>query len=96
LEPDVEAYSGFEGKTDQGTTLAQQLEALRVEKLFVCGLATDYCVKVTALDGVKLGFEVLLVDDACRGVDVPPGSAVKAIEEMKAAGVRIVVSGDLE
>jgi nicotinamidase/pyrazinamidase len=89
--PEREAYSDFDG-----TALAEQLREKGVSRAFVCGLATDYCVKATALDGVKAGFDVLLIEDLVRGVDVPPGSADQAIREMRAAGVRVCRSEDLQ
>jgi nicotinamidase/pyrazinamidase len=54
------------------------------------GLATDYCVKFTALDGRRLGFEVSLVAEGCRGVELRAGDVAKAVEEMRGAGVRVV------
>ena len=89
-ELDKEAYSGF-----QGTSLAEDLQKKGITRVFVCGLATDVCVKSTALDARKLGFEVVVIEDACRGVDLPIGSAAKAIEEMNAAGVQVCQSGDI-
>lgn len=83
----AEAYSGFEG-----TSLAQELEKRGVNRVFVCGLATDYCVKNTALDAIKAGFDTVLVRDACRGVDNPPGSEEAAVQEMRQAGVQITAS----
>jgi len=83
-DPAREAYSGFDG-----TTLAETLHARGVRRVFVCGLATDYCVKATALDAVKNGFETILIEDLCRGVDNPPGAAGAAIAKMKSAGVSI-------
>jgi len=85
-----EAYSGFDG-----TDLALQLRSRGVTRVFVCGLATDYCVKATALDGQVQGFGVVVIEDACRGVDVPPGLTANAIEEMRRAGVEVRQSGDL-
>ncbi|MCC6696743.1 MAG: nicotinamidase [Candidatus Hydrogenedentes bacterium] len=90
-DPNREAYSGF-----QGSDLGRRLSERRIGRLFVCGLATDYCVKATAIDGLERGFEVLLIEDLCRAVDVPPGSGVAAIEEMRHEGVRIIASGELE
>ncbi|HEX7344665.1 MAG TPA: nicotinamidase, partial [bacterium] len=69
-DPQKEAYSAF-----QGTNLEQQLRKLDTQRLFICGLATDYCVKHTALDALNNKFKVILVEDAVRGVDNPPGSA---------------------
>ena len=90
-DPDKEAYSGFDG-----TDLVQQLRGRKVDRLFVCGLATDYCVKSTAVDGVDNGFTVFLIENACRGVNFPPGFAAQAVEDMKHHGVKICWSGDLE
>lgn len=84
-ERDQEAYSGF-----QGTGLAQQLRATRVERVFVGGLATDYCVKQSALDALDEGFEVFVLEDAIKGVEVRRGDSVKAIEEMVRKGAVLV------
>jgi nicotinamidase/pyrazinamidase len=59
------------------------------------GLATDYCVKFTALDARQLGFETHLVEDGCRGVDLKPGDVDRAVDEMRAAGVKVVPSASL-
>lgn len=82
---DMEAYSGF-----QGTDLAEKLRGRQVGTVYITGLATDYCVKASALDAVKEGFQVLVIEDACRGVDSPPGSVENAVQEMKEAGIKIV------
>lgn len=89
-DPDKEAYSGF-----QGTELAEKLRALGIERVFVCGLATDYCVKNTALDAARAGFDVIVLKDACRAVDIPPGSGDQALEEMEEAGVELASSRDI-
>jgi len=79
--PEADAYSAF-----QGTDLAQRLRALGVKRLLVGGLATDYCVLNTVLDARKEGFEVLLLADAIRAVDVKPGDGERAEREMRSAG----------
>lgn len=89
-ESDKEAYSGF-----QGTNLADRLHRAGVERVFVAGLATDYCVKHTALDARKNGFDTLLIRDAIRGVDNPPGTAQEALDEMREAGVKFVESEEI-
>ncbi len=61
----------------------------------MCGLATDYCVKFTALDARDLGFETTLIADACRGVNLQPDDVEKAIAEMREAGVQIVSSDEI-
>ena len=82
---DRETYSGF-----RGTGLAELLRVLGVSKVIIGGLATDYCVKATALDARRNGFRVYLILDACRAVNINPGDGDKAVEEMKAAGVQVV------
>ena len=90
-DPDQEAYSGFQGTPP----LADELRQRGVTRIFVCGLATDYWVKDTALDGLAAGFDVFLVENACRGVNFPEGSVTAAVEEMRRAGIKICWSGDL-
>jgi len=89
-DPDKEAYSGFDG-----TNLEKELTLRVVKRVFIGGLATDYCVKSTVLDAVKLGFETVLLEDAVRGVDVNPGDSEKAIREMLAAGAKKTTLDDL-
>ena len=79
--PDRDAYSGFEG-----TNLTSLLTRTGVDQVVVCGLATDYCVKATVLDGLKAGLKVTVVEDAIRGVDVEPGDSRKALTELSNAG----------
>ena len=71
------------------------LKARCVTDLFVCGLATDYCVKFTVLDGRALGFNVSVVEDACRGVNLKADDSNVAIDAMKAAGVRIIRAAEV-
>lgn len=82
--PDADAYSGF-----QGTDLTEQLRARDVDSVAVVGLATDYCVKATALDAKAAGLSVTVYPDACRAVDVKPGDGDRALDEMRAAGISI-------
>ncbi len=92
---DVDSYSAFteaDGKTTTG--LAAYLKARQVERLFVAGLATDFCVAWTALDARKAGFETYVVEDACRGIDTQ-GSMAKAWADMNAAGVKRIQSSDI-
>ncbi len=83
---DEDSYSGFEGRAAGGIKLADLLRQCGAERLFVGGLATDYCVKHTVLDGLKEGFQVVLLEDAIRGVDLQPGDSERAIAEMVRAG----------
>ena len=82
-----EGYSAFEGHLPDGASFADRLRDAGVETLYVGGLATDYCVRASALDARKRGFQVVLLLDAVRGVNVEPGDSQRAIEEMRAAGV---------
>lgn len=83
---DEDAYSEFQGRELSGRSLTQVLERHGIRKLYVGGLATDYCVRHTVLDALKAGYEVVVLEDAVRGVNVQPGDADRAIEEMRAAG----------
>ena len=66
-----------------------------MKEVYVAGLATDYCVKFTALDAVQFGFKTYLIEDASRGVNLRPDDVKNAIEEMKRAGVEILQSADI-
>lgn len=84
---DAEGYSGF-----QGTGLAAILRDRDVDSIAVCGLATDYCVLNTVLDARREGFEVTVVTDAVRGVDVEQGDSERALARMEEAGARLTES----
>ncbi len=93
---ELDSYSAFyenDHKTDTG--LRHYLGGLGVRDLYLCGLATDYCVRASVLDARRLGFGVTLVQDACRGVDYPRGSVQSALKEMEAAGVVLLDSTSL-
>jgi nicotinamidase/pyrazinamidase len=92
---DVDSYSAFteaDGKTTTG--LAAYLKARKLQKLFIAGLATDFCVAWTATDARKAGFEAYVIEDACRGIDTQ-GSLAKAWADMAKAGVKRIQSGDI-
>jgi nicotinamidase/pyrazinamidase len=89
-QPDLEAYSGFEG-----TELESLLKSKGVKRLFVGGLATDYCVKMTVLDALKLGFTTFLLEDAIRGVNVNPSDSERAIDEMLSNGAIAITLSEL-
>ena len=83
----TDAYSAFEG-----TTLATDLQRLGVTRLFVAGLATDYCVLNTALDARRHGFQVVLLEDAVRAVNLQPADGRRAVERMREAGCSVASS----
>ena len=92
---DIDSYSAFteaDGKTTTG--LAAYLKARKVEKLFLTGLATDFCVAWSAMDARKAGFETSVVEDACRGIDIQ-GSLAAAWADMEKAGVKKIQSADI-
>jgi nicotinamidase/pyrazinamidase len=88
-DPMLDSYSGFfDNGHRKSTGLEEYLKSRDVTAVYICGLATDYCVKFTALDAVQLGFETFLLEQACRGVNLTPGDVDRAVSEMQAKGVR--------
>jgi len=95
-DPGIDSYSGFfDNGHRKSTGLGEWLKEKGVTDVFVCGLATDYCVKFTALDALQFGFRTTLVEDACRGVNLRPNDVKNVIMEMKHAGARITNSPEL-
>jgi nicotinamidase/pyrazinamidase len=89
-DPDREAYSGFDSTSED---LAGWLRQKGVERVFVTGLATDYCVRATSLDAQRAGFQVVLVEDAARGV--APETTKATLEELDERGVERTTSREL-
>ena len=86
----IDSYSGFfDNGHRRATGMAEWLKGKGVTEVHVCGLATDYCVKFTALDAISSGFKTHLVEDASRGVNLQPDDVKNAIADMKRAGVVI-------
>jgi|SRR6266850_822400 len=92
--PDEDGYSAFQARNVSGTTLAELLRRSGVETIYIGGLATDYCVKYTVLDGLQHGFRAVVLGDAIRGVDLDPNDSRRALNEMSAAGAVTLVSFD--
>ena len=90
--PNKDDYSEFEGRDDRGRTLDALLKSRGVNKLYVVGLATDYCVLETVLDGIKYGYDVSVVTDATRAVNVNPDDGEKALRKMAQSGAHLVTS----
>ena len=91
--PEVDSYSGFyENDKKTKTELDDYLKEKNIETIYICGLATDYCVKFTANDAVMLGYKTYLIEDACKGVNISPIDSELAIGEMKDNGVLVVDS----
>jgi nicotinamidase/pyrazinamidase len=89
-DPNSQGYSAF-----QDTRLGDLLRERGVGRLYVTGLATDYCVKNTVLDAVRQGFDVTVVEDAVRGVDLTPGDSERALEAMEGAGAKVASSEEV-
>ena len=80
-DPDIDSYSGFfDNGHRRGTGLEEYLRTKGADRLYILGLATDYCVKYTALDARRLGFETIVVEDGCRGVELQPGDVARSHE----------------
>jgi nicotinamidase/pyrazinamidase len=92
----IDSYSGlFDNGHRKSTRLGEWLKEKAVTEVFVCGLATDYCVKFTALDAAQFGFKTHFIEDASRGVNLQPNDVKDAIVEMNRAGISTVQSSDL-
>jgi nicotinamidase/pyrazinamidase len=95
-DPQIDSYSGFfDNGHRHSTDLGDYLQQKNVTAVYVAGLATDYCVKFTVLDALKLGFKTHLIEDACRGVNLQPEDVRNAMESMKAAGAKIVAANQI-
>ena len=92
-DPGIDSYSGlFDNGHRNSTGLGEYLRQQSIGTVYVLGLATDYCVKFTAIDLVKAELDVILIEDGCRGVELRPGDTAKAINEMRQMGVKIISS----
>jgi nicotinamidase/pyrazinamidase len=95
-DPKVDSYSGFfDNQHRNPTGLDSYLKEKGATAIYVAGLATDYCVKFTVLDALDLGFEVTVVTDGCRAVNVQPGDGDRAIADMVAKGARVTTSSNM-
>ena len=94
--PSIDSYSGFfDNGHRQSTGLSDYLRECGVDEIYLLGLATDYCVRWSALDARGLGFRTTVVEDGCRGVELDPGDVRTACDEMRSAGVEFAQSGAL-
>ena len=95
-DPEIDSYSGFfDNGHRKKTEMTSLLQDACVDEVWVMGLATDYCVKFTALDSVEQGFPTVLIVDGCRAVNLDPDDGAEAIAQMRRAGVRIMESTDV-
>jgi len=94
MDPQYDSYSGFQDDGGKKTDMDKLLKKEKINKVVVYGIATDFCVRMTALDAAALGYKVIVIKNLCRGV--APDASQKAIEEMKSRGVVILDDLDLE
>ena len=94
---EIDSYSAlFDNGHRKSTGMSEYLRERGVRDVYLCGLATDYCVKFTALDALQLGLGVHVIEDGCRGVNLKPDDSVNALEEIRRAGGQIIRSESLE
>jgi nicotinamidase/pyrazinamidase len=86
MDPEQDAYSCFQAQDADGRDFAVNVGERGIQRFFIGGLATDYCVKATALDALREGFQVIVLQDAIAAVDLQPGDGARALEEIRAAG----------
>jgi nicotinamidase/pyrazinamidase len=95
MDPTDDGYSAFEAETAAGMELEADLQRRGVERLFIGGLATDYCVRASVLDAAARGFRPVLLEDAIRGIDATPGDVRRALDEMTEAGATTTTVGSV-
>lgn len=90
MDPEKDSYSAFQGEDKGGKKLLDILRAFQIEELYIGGLATDYCVKYSAIDALGYGFRVKILTDAIKGVNLKPDDSDKAIQEITHQGALLV------
>ncbi|HYO07892.1 MAG TPA: bifunctional nicotinamidase/pyrazinamidase [Tepidisphaeraceae bacterium] len=96
IDPGIDSYSAlFDNGHRRSTGMGEHLRGRGVSTVYLCGLATDYCVKFTALDARQAGFDVVVIEDACRGIDLQPGDSAAALDAVRRAGGHVVQSGQV-
>ena len=94
--PGIDSYSAFmENDKKTATGLEGFLRFLDIKELFLCGLATDFCVFYSAMDAARAGFDTTVLIDACRGIDMPENNVNMALDSMRNAGVKIINTDEL-
>ena len=89
MDPGSDDYSSFRATLETGSSLQEYLGKAGVTKLYICGLATDYCVRETSLDALKAGLSVIVLKDAVKGVDLKAGDSARALKEITRGGARL-------
>lgn len=95
-DPEIDSYSGFfDNGKKKDTGLNGYLSDQQIDTVYIVGLATDYCVKFTALDAIVCGYTTYVVKDATKAVNLSPDDYENTLEELENKGVKIVVSGEI-
>jgi nicotinamidase/pyrazinamidase len=95
MDPEQDAYSAFQAEDPSGRRLPTILKERGIRRLYVGGLATDYCVRATVLDALRDGFEVVVLTDAIGAVDLAPGDGARAMDEIRGAGGRLATLSEV-
>jgi nicotinamidase/pyrazinamidase len=96
IDRKIDSYSTFfDNAKRRSTGLADYLREQNVQEIFICGLATDYCVRFSVLDALELSFPVTVIEDACRGVNLRPDDSAEALRELRKAGAKMQSSSQL-
>jgi nicotinamidase/pyrazinamidase len=96
VDKKIDSYSAFFDNAHlRSTGLKEHLQQSGIDTVYLMGLATDYCVKFSALDAVDAGFQVFVIEDACRGVELKAGDSAQALKDMQTAGVKLVKTKDI-
>jgi nicotinamidase/pyrazinamidase len=91
MNPKVDSYSGFQDNDKKSETeLRRYLKSLSIKRIFICGLALDYCCYFTAMDGIDFGFDVIFLVNMTKGIDLPEGNIKNTLENMRRKGIKLV------
>ena len=96
MDPHKDDYSTFHALSETGYYLDDHLKGEGVERIYLCGLATDYCVRQSSLDALRTGYRVTVLRDAVKGVDLTPGDSQRALEEIARAGAEMADLAEIE
>lgn len=95
-DPNIDSYSAFfDNEQRRATGLGDYLKSQNVTDVYLLGIATDYCIKYSAIDALHLGFNVYVIEDGCSGINLKPNDSKDALEEIAKMGVKIIKSNDL-
>lgn len=95
MDPEQDDYSALHARSETGTPLPEFLACEGIKHIYICGLATDYCVRQTALEGLRQGLAITVLVDAVRGVDLKPGDSERALAELQTAGAYLTTLDEL-